>query len=167
MSRRRAQGAVLLVGAAFLFVLTQIGDLRFHWTPLLVGLSYLAAAAVGRPRGSYWATAVIITAWGAGVVLLIETSLDVSQAAGYLLAVGVGGLVAAALERRGYAIDTLGVAGATLLAGVFFALQPHLEPFDDPRFYALLLAVVGALRLARPGTAGATASRGRSGSASG
>jgi hypothetical protein len=34
--------------------------LRFYWTPLILGITYLAAAAAGGRRGSYWATACVL-----------------------------------------------------------------------------------------------------------
>lgn len=166
MSRRRLQGAPLVAGAIVLYLLVEAGDARFHWTPLVLGLAYLAAAAMGGPRGSYWATATVITAWGAGVALLAEADTGIATAPGYLLAIGAGALVAALLERRGFAVDALGVACAVLLAGAFFALQPH-EPFRDAWLYAAAVALVGVIRLAVPRTDARTGSTARSGSASG
>ena len=159
------QGAPLVAGAIVLYLLVELGDARFYWTPLIVGLAYLAAAAVGGPRGSYWATATVITAWGAGVVLLTEVDTGVGTAPGYLLAIGAGALVAALLERRGFAVDALGVAGSVLLAGAFFALQPR-DPFGDAWFYAAALGLVGLIRLAVGRTDARTGSSARSASAS-
>lgn len=141
---------MLIAGAAVLYVLEEVGNLRFYWTPLLVGLAYLVAAGVGGRRGSYWATATVITTWGAGVVLLANYDLRVTAEAGYLVAVGIGALAAAGLERAGYALESLGVAAAILLAGLFFALQPRVEAFGRASTFAALLALVGLVRLAGP-----------------
>jgi hypothetical protein len=145
MAPDRAQGAVLLAGAALLILI----DPALHWVPLALGLAYLAAAALGGPAGSYWSTAVVLTAWGIGPVLIFAFDVrDVSQAALYLVCVGAGATVAAALAERGFAI-TLPAVGATILAaGVVFALQPHVEAVRTTSTYAIALALVGALRLA-------------------
>lgn len=162
MSPRRRQGAVLLGGAIALYVLLELGSLEFYWTPLIVGLAYLAAAASAGPRGSYWATGVVIAVWGAGVVALGERWItDVDPAAGYLVAVGAGTLVAAGLARAGYAIELLGVAGAILAAGGFFLLADRVEALAEATTYAAVLAVIGLVRLAGPERGGSTPSRRR------
>jgi len=150
MSPRRRQGAVLIAGAALLYVLAEVGDLAFEWTPLLVGLAYLAAAVAGGRRGSYWATACVITGWGAGVVLLAERDLGVSAEAGYLLAAGAGALAAALLERAGYAADALAIAAALVIAGAIYALEPRIDALARAPTYAAAVAVVGLIRLAGP-----------------
>ncbi len=154
MSKRRLQGLTLLGGACLLFILTEVGELRFHWTPLLVGLAYLAAATIGGPGGSYWATAIVITGWGAAVALLAETSIDITTSAGYLVAVGLAALVAGALQRRGYRTDSMAVGTAVAGAGVAFALAPHVEIVGESWFWAAAVATVGAVRVAMPRDAG-------------
>lgn len=44
---RLRQGLALIGGAGVIELLAGIGPLDFFWTPLLVGLAYLAAAALG------------------------------------------------------------------------------------------------------------------------
>lgn len=150
MSPRRRQGAALIAGAALVYVLVEVGDLRFYWTPLLLGLTYLLAAGLGGPDGSYWSTACVITGWGLGVVLLAERDLGVPAEAGYLLAAGAGALAAALLERAGYAVDALGIAASLVLAGAIYALEPRIEAFGRASTYAAAVAVVGLIRLASP-----------------
>ena len=150
MTPRRRQGAVLIAGAALLYVLVEIGDLEFHWTPLLIGLAYLAAAAAGGRSGSYWATACVITGWGAGVVLLAERDVGVTPEAGYLLAAGAGALAGALLERGGYAVDALGLAAAVVLAWAIYALEPRVDALARASTFAAALAVIGLIRLASP-----------------
>ena len=151
MSPRRRQGAVLVVGGAFLYLVAEIGSLEFFWTPLLVGLAYLAAAAAGGKQGSYWATALVIGAWGIGVVLLGERVIEsVSPEAAYLLFAGAGALLAAALERAGFAIDALGIAASVFLAGLIYALEPRIDALSSAATYAAAIAVVGLVRLFSP-----------------
>lgn len=162
MSPRRRQGAVLIAGAVLLYVLVEIDDLEFHWTPLLIGLAYLAAAAAGGRSGSYWATACVGAGWGAGVVLLAERDVGVTAEAGYLLAAGTGALAGALLEGGGYAIDALGLAAAVVLAGAIYALEPRVEAMGRASTFAAALAVVGLVRLASPERGAAAGGRPRS-----
>lgn len=156
MSPRRRQGAVLVGGAALLYVVLELGSLPFFWTPLLLGLAYLAAAASAGPRGAYWATGVVFTVWGLGVVALGERWVtDVDPAAGYLVAIGFGALVAAGLGRAGYAIELLGVAAAVFAAGLAFLLAARVDALGEATTYAAALAVVGLARLAGPERGGA------------
>ena len=53
-SERRLRGLCLIVGAALIGVLIEVGVLGFAWFPALTGLTYLAAAAVSRSRGTLW-----------------------------------------------------------------------------------------------------------------
>lgn len=57
---RIRQALLLLAGALALELLVAQGSLRFYWTPLILGIAYLAAAAAGGRRGSYWATACVL-----------------------------------------------------------------------------------------------------------
>ena len=151
MSPRRRQGAVLIAGGAFLYLLTEIGSLAFAYVPLLVGLAYLAAAAVGGRRGSYWATALVICGWGIAVVGLYERVItDVPVGGAYLTGAGAGAVLAALLARAGYAVDALGIAAAVLLAGLLYALAPRADALESAATYAAALAVVGLVRLAGP-----------------
>ena len=138
-------------GAVLLYVLLEVGSLPFFWTPLIIGLAYLAAAGSAGPRGSYWATGVVFACWGLGVVAIGERWVtDVDPASGYLVAIGVGACAAAGLARAGYAIDLLGVAVSVLLAGLVFLLADRVDALGEATTYAALLAVVGLVRLAGP-----------------
>lgn len=141
---------MLVAGGALLYVLVEVGDLGFHWTPLLIGLAYLVAAAIGGKPGSYWATACVITAWGAAAALLGERSVDVTPEGAYLLAAGIGATAAALLGRGGYAVDALGIAASVLAAGLLLALVTRVDALGRASTYAAALAVIGLIRLAAP-----------------
>jgi len=151
VSARRRQGAVLVGGAVLLYLLLDVGSLPFFWLPLIVGLVYVGAAASAGPRGSYWATGVVLAGWGLGVVGLGERWVtDVDPAAGYLVAIGAGALAAAGLARAGYAVELPGVAATVFAAGLFFLLADRVDALGEPATYAAALAVVGLVRLAGP-----------------
>lgn len=114
----RRRGIVLLVGAAALAVLMQpIGPLDYYWNPLLVGLAFLAAAAVTGPRSPLWGAGLVVTAWG--VSKAIENNVEVSWNGGMTtLAIGLGGLIAAYLASRGWAVSPASVAWPVVFIGL-------------------------------------------------
>jgi len=142
---RVRQGAALLAGAAVIELAIAVGPLSFFWTPFFVGLAYLAAALAGGRRGGYWATAAVFVVWGATVAGLNEFgSLDVRIAAAYMAALGASAMLAGVLQRRGFALDLVGVGGSILLAGFFFAIDRYwASVFGRADTYAALVALVG------------------------
>ncbi len=145
---RLRQGLALLGGAVAIELLVGVGPLDFFWTPLLVGLAYLAAAALGGRANGHWATAVVIVAFGAVVLLLDKAHTGINLPAGYLLAVGLGGMAAAALQPRGFSVDGLGIAGAIAAVGLFlFLVDEYPNVLAKGAVYAVLLALVGVANL--------------------
>lgn len=59
-----ARGAALLAGAAGLLLLVELDGLPFFWVPLVLGLTYLAAAAASRSRGPLWAPGWVLSCVG-------------------------------------------------------------------------------------------------------
>lgn len=142
---RLRRAAALLVGAgvAALLLLGDRPRLGFPYVPLVLGLAYLGAAIAGGPRGGLWATALPLTGWGLGVVAGVEDWLDLYDPALFLLGAGLGALACAGLERRGVAVDLLGVSATLVLGGLLFALEREWAPAGEPRTYVALLAAVG------------------------
>jgi len=143
---RFGRAGALLAGAA-VYALLVYGPLQFYWTPLLLGLAYLAAAAAGGRRGGLWATALVLTGWGVGV--LLATKLEsVSSGDGYLMGIGGGIVAAGVLARSGFAIDLLSVGGTVLIAGILHNMAGDpVQALVKPWPYVALLAGVGALNL--------------------
>jgi len=147
---RVVQGLLLSVGAASLALTAGADRIPFYWTPLILGLSYLVAAIVDGPRGGYWATALGLTGWGLAVVYIGDVRPpDVDPAGAYLAGVGLAGVVAAVLRRRGFLISDLGFAATVAAAGLTLALTPRASgTLDDAMTYAIALGVVGVLNVA-------------------
>lgn len=141
---RLRQGLALLAGALLVAVLLG-GDARdFYYTPLGLGLAYLAAAALGGRRGGYWATAVVLVGWGAAVVWARKGRPDLDVAGLYLAGAGAGAVVGALLARRGFAVDPLGAAATVLVAGILLSFAGQWpEVLEEARTYALLVGLVG------------------------
>ncbi len=120
----------------------------FYWTPLALGLVYLAGAISGGPQGSYWATAVSLVGWGAAVVVVRRLNPNLDTAGLYLLGAGLGATVGMLLARRGFAVDPLGMTITIALGGAVLAVEPRYSSLlGDARFYALLIGAVGLVNL--------------------
>lgn len=151
-SARRARGITLIAGAGVLVALFETGTIPFYWFPVLTGLTYLAAAAASRSRGTLWAPGCIITSVGLALALwLRDGRLPDLQLLGLTgMALGLGGVLAALLgQLRGFSISAMSVALSVLLFGAVVLLeQQGVRPFaGEAWFYAALLAAWGAYEL--------------------
>jgi len=156
-SARRTRGIVLIVGAVLIVALIETEVLAFYWFPTLTGLTYLAAAAAGRSRGTLWGPGFVITSVGLAAALWLRDGRmpDSFQfLALAVMALGLGGVLAALLTQfRRLSISAMSIAMPVLLFGVFALLeQQGIKPFAGESWvYAALLAVWGAYEL-RPAT---------------
>jgi len=156
-SARRARGLALIVGAVLIVALIETETIPFYWFPVLTGLTYLAAAAAGRSRGTLWAPGFVITAVGLGAALWLRdgrTADSFQLLALAVMALGLGGVLAALLAQlRGFSVSAMSVSLSVLLFGVFALLeQQAVEPIAGQSWvYAALLAAWGAYEL-RPGS---------------
>lgn len=153
VKNRRARGIALLVGAVLMVALLETELIAFYWFPALTGLTYLAAAAAGRSRGTFWGPGFVITSVGLVAALWLRDGRPPDSfqfLAVAAIALGVGGVLAALLTQvRGFSISAMSVAMPVLLFGVFALLeQQAISPFAGQIwFYAALLAVWGAWEL--------------------
>ncbi len=150
---RRARGIALIAGAVAIVALVETGTLAFYWFPVLAGLTYLAAAAAGRSRGTLWGPGFVLTSVGlaAAVWLRDGRAPDSFQfLALAVMALGAGGVLAALFAQvRGFAVSAMSIALPVLLFGAFALLeQQAVEPFAGQTWaYAALLALWGAYEL--------------------
>lgn len=146
---RVVQGLLLSGGAALLAATAGADRIPFYWTPLILGLTYLVAAIVDGPRGGYWGTALGLTGWGLAVVYIGDVRPpDVDPAGAYLAGVGLAGVVAAVLRRRGFLISDLGFAATVAAGGLALALTPRASgTLDDAVTYTIALGVVGVFNV--------------------
>lgn len=157
VSARRARGVALIVGALVTAALIEGGVVAFYWFPALVGLTYLAAAAAGRSRGTLWGPGLVITSVGVAAALWLGDGRpgDSFQfLALAVMALGLGGVLASLLgQASGFAVSPMSVAMPVLLFGVFALLEQQMvSPFAGSSWaYIALLVVWGAYEL-RPGS---------------
>jgi len=157
-SARRARGLALIIGAVVIVALIETGTIAFYWFPVLTGLTYLAAAAAGRSRGTLWAPGFVVTSVGLAAALWLRDGRmpDSFQfLALAVMALGLGGVLAALLAQlRGFSVSAMSVSLSVLLFGVFALLeQQAVKPFAGQTWvYAALLAAWGAYELRPAGS---------------
>ena len=126
-SARRARGIALIAGAVIIVALIETETIPYYWFPVLTGLTYLAAAAAGRSRGTLWGPGFVITSVGLAAALWLRDGKmpDSFQfLALAVMALGLGGVLAALLAQvRGFSISAMSVAMPVLLFGVFALLE--------------------------------------------
>ncbi len=113
----RRRGLVLLVGGAAILVLVRpLGPLGHVWNPLLVGLAFTAAAASTGRRSPLWGAGLVVAFWGLAQLVAGPLDLRVGPFATAML--GVGGLIAAFLATRGFAVSPASVAAPAVFLGL-------------------------------------------------
>lgn len=140
---RIRQIVVFLAGAFALELLVNRGELRFYWTPLILGLTYLTAAAVGGRDGGHWSGGIALTGWGLAVVWAGATRpVDVDIAGVYVVGVGAAFTIGALVAQRGWPVSTVSMGVTLVVAGLALALVDRVSELGDARTYVELLAVV-------------------------
>ncbi len=145
---RLLQALAFALGAIALYLLVEQGKVKFYWTPLIIGLSYLGAAVVGGRQGGHWPTALVLVGWGGVVAWSARTSPELDTAGLYLAGGGLGVLVAGILLHAGFKIDVIGLGGSAAAAGLVLAFSGKVDYFVQGGFFAILLAIVAAVNVA-------------------
>ncbi|MEO7746656.1 MAG: hypothetical protein ABIV05_10575, partial [Actinomycetota bacterium] len=133
----------VLIGALVeALALGPVGPLPFYLTPLVLGLTYLAAAAVGGRGATLWAPGLVISAWGVAVALVFSQTVHADFASVAVTALGIGSTAAALLGRVGFRVDTLAVGLSVMLAGLTeLAASLGASVLGLGWFYGALLSV--------------------------
>ena len=109
---------MLVVGGVVLLLLVRpVGPLAESWIPLLVGLAFIGAAASTGPRSPLWGPGLVVTAYGTAEVVDLYTHVS-GAGAWTVVAIGVGGLLAAHLGARGWAMSAASVASPVVFIGI-------------------------------------------------
>jgi hypothetical protein len=143
---RLNRSVLLLAGAAFLIVMVAPDGDRFYWTPLALGLTFLAAAAAGPRTSGPWAPACVLVGWGSAVIFVRLTEPDLDTSGVYLAGAGAGVMAGMELARRGFAVDHVMLAFTLVISGALLALSTVADVFADALTYA---AVLGSLAVAQ------------------
>ncbi len=116
---RHRSAVALLLGALAMELLVQQQVVRFYYTPLIVGLTYLGAAATAGRKGALWAPGIVTSCWGIAVLLGVHRVVTIDGNLSYEIAGLIG--VALALALR-YTIGlAAGVIGLVVAMAVIFA----------------------------------------------
>jgi len=114
----RRRGLALIAGGIVLLLLVRpIGPLAYPWIPLLVGLAFVAAAALTGPRSPLWGPGLVVSAYGTAEVVDHVTEVP-GAGAWTTVAIGLGGLLAAFLGGRGWAMSPASVASPVVFIGI-------------------------------------------------
>lgn len=145
LGRRRTRALVMLAGAVVLLLLVKGGGVRFYWVPVVLGFSYLAAAAAVRSRGPLWAPGWVLTVVGLAEAAWFHAGRPADSfefAELTLLAAGTGAVLAVAMTAVRVHVSAMSVAMAVLLTGAFnLAEAKGIHGISgNVWFYAALLA---------------------------
>lgn len=139
LAARRRRGAALIVGGLAMLLLVQTGAVKFYYTPLIVGLTYLIGAAVSGRRGALWAPGIVTTCWGISVLLSVHGVVSNPHYMAFNIAAAIG--VVLALTLRATVGIAAGVVGLVVSVGVIL-LHDYLSwpswVFHGATFAALL-----------------------------
>ncbi len=146
-SDMRKRGIVLLVGAVVIALLVkEIGPLDYYWNPPLVGLVFLAAAALTGPRSPLWGAGLIVGFWGASKILQSNTDFAWTGPFSTVM-IGLGGLLAAYLVTRGFAISVASIAWPIVFIGVGQYIHGTYAGWPITGYTCGLAAVYGVAEL--------------------
>ena len=151
---RHRAAVALLVGALLMELLIQQQTLRFYYTPLIIGLTYLAAGAVNGRRGALWAPGIVTTCWGVAVLLGVHNVTTTQGKLTYEIAGAIG--IAIALLLR----FTIGLAAGVSGLVVSFGIILLHDNADVPSWvfkgitFAVLLGAWGLWELRPTGRTG-------------
>jgi len=157
----RHRSAIALLAGALAMLLIQQQAIRFYYTPLLIGLSYLAAAAVAGRKGAFWAPGIITAFWGIAVLLGVHRVITIDGKLSYEIAAALGVLLALVLRYAiGLAASVIGIVVSVGVILVHNYAHPPSWVFHGITF-AVLLGVWGLweLRPARRAVEPAAADR--------
>lgn len=152
---RRARGGALILGGLLILALVETKVIPFYWFPVLTGLTYLAAAAAGRSRGTLWGPGLVITTVGLGAALWLRDGRPADSfefLALAIMALGLGGVLAALVGRTlAVAVSAMSVSLAVLLFGVFALLeQQGVKPVAGHAWPYVVLLIAWGLYELRP-----------------
>jgi len=120
--------------------LKPVGPVPFYFTPLVLGLTYLAAAATTGRQGTLWRPGCVITLWGVAVALEFSHTTHADFTSVAVTALGAGATIAALLRRVGVRTDPLAIALSVLFAECHQARRPAGSGGHHPRLVLRHLA---------------------------
>jgi hypothetical protein len=125
LSWRARRAGPLFVGAALVLLLVQpVGALPTKgWIPLILGLSYLASAALGGRRAALWSPGIIVAGWALAPML---TNYGIDAGGQFYLILGAALVIAALAGDRGIAISRMSMALPVVGIGVVMFIAPFV-----------------------------------------
>lgn len=146
---RLGPSAALLAGAAAFFLLRPVLGLGFEITPLVVGVTAVAAAALTAPARRSWVVPGILVGWGLAVLLSREGILPPErEGAATLVGIGAGLLLGAVATPAARRVQALRGGGLALVGGgLLFYLSYDVAELRTWWVWALGLVVAALAEL--------------------
>ncbi len=138
---------MLLAGSVVFALVVGAGADTFYWTPLGIGLVYLASAISGGRNGGYWSGALVLCGWGAAVAYARQSRTELDIAGLYLAGAGIGAALAVLAQRAGVHASPLGATATVIASGIILALSGQSDQLTEARTYALLVGAIGLVNV--------------------
>lgn len=149
--RLRVRGVLLLVGAVVVgLVIQPVGSAHLYWMPLIIGVTYLVASAVGGRTGGLWIPGLMVTFWGLADVLVLSGTWRIDFAGAAITGIGVGAVLSLGLIRLGVPVNPAAIAVNLLAIGLLELAEAQVGGALVKGWPWALLLVVGALWELRP-----------------
>lgn len=142
------RGAVLVLGAvAIALLVTPIGPGDYYWNPFIAGVAFTLAAVVSGKGSPLWGAGLVVGFWGLSKV--ITSNVDFSWSFSFpTMMIGLGGLAAAYLGTRGFAMSAASVAWPVLFIGVGQYVHGTFKGYPITAYTAGLVALYGVVEIA-------------------
>lgn len=151
LMRLRARGLLLLIGALVVgLVIEPVGSANLYWMPLIIGVTYLVASAVGGSTGGLWIPGLMVSFWGLADVLVLSGTWHVDFASAAITGIGIGAVLSLGLARLGLPVNPAAIAVNLLLIGLLELAEAQIGGALTKGWPWALLLVVGALWELRP-----------------
>ncbi len=145
------RGLLLIVGALVVgLVIKPVGSADLYWMPLIIGLTYLVASAVGGSTGGLWIPGMMVTFWGLADVLVLSGTWHVDFASAAITGIGIGAVLSLGLARLGMPVNPAAIAVNLLLIGLLELAEAQIGGALTKGWPWALLLLLGALWELRP-----------------
>ncbi len=138
-----------------------VGSAQLYWMPLIIGVTYLIASAVGGRTGGLWVPGLMVTFWGLADVLVLSGTWHIDFASAAITGIGVGAVLSLGLVRLGLPVNPTAIAVNLLLIGLLELAEAQVGGALVKGWPWALLLVVGALWELRPAVTFPTSTLGR------
>jgi hypothetical protein len=118
MKARRGPLVLLFGGVAVSVLVEPVGQARLFWLSVVLGLTYLAAAAVTGRASPLWSAGLVLSSWSLAVALVLTRTVAVDFTGAAITGLGIGAVLATTLVNRGVLTARADTGVPLLLVGL-------------------------------------------------